>query len=163
MAAESEEQIERERRERVEAVAVRQHESTNSRRILVDDELRHRPAGVVTDEHDIAQIERGLDVEHDLGDTAWLQVSVRIHRRGMGGERPGRGEHAKATLAESLGHIGPQRVVDEESVDEHDWSPVLRAGDPIVDRAGGKVDALSFSDSWCRQGKASALSRTRCR
>ena len=35
-------------------------------------------------------------------------------------------------------------------MDEHDWSPVLWAGDAVMDRAGGEVDAPTFGDLWCR-------------
>src|SRR5688500_15425821 len=103
MPAKSEEQVERERRKRVEGVAVRKHESTNPHRVLVDDELRHRAARVVADEYNIAQIESSQEVEHDSCDPPRRQVSVRLHRNGMGCQRPRRGERAKATPAQSLG------------------------------------------------------------
>jgi hypothetical protein len=70
----------------------------------------------------------------------------------MGCQRPRRGERAKATPTQALGHIGPQRVVDEESVDEHDWSPVVWARDPVMDPAGLEVDGPAFCDLWPRQG-----------
>jgi hypothetical protein len=133
MPAESEEQVERERRKRVEGAA-----------------------RVVADEHHIAQIESSQEVEHNSCDTPRRQIGVRLHRNGMGCQRPRRGDRAKATPAQSLRHIGPQRVVDEESVDEHDWSPVVWARDPVMDRAGVEVDGPAFGDLWPRQGIPSA-------
>jgi hypothetical protein len=108
------------------------------------------------------QIESGQEVDYDFCDTAWRQVGVRLHRNGVGGERPRRGERAKATLAQSLGHVGPQRVVDEESVDEHDWLPVLWARDPVTDRAGLEVDEPTFGDLWPRHEKPPLLLHTSC-
>ena len=64
-------------------------------RVLVDDELRHRAPRVVADEHHIAQIESSQEVEHDSCDTPRRQVSVRLHRNGVGRQRPRRGERGK--------------------------------------------------------------------
>ena len=57
-------------------------------------------------------------------------------------------------LGQPLGHVGPQRVVDEEPVHEHDRPPVGRPGLAVVDGAGGQVDALHRRSSrHCRPAR----------
>jgi hypothetical protein len=68
--------LEHHRQEVLVGVAVRQHEAADAMRVPRDDESGDRTAGVVGDERDVVQVQRGEDVGHDLRESRRGRVGV---------------------------------------------------------------------------------------
>lgn len=75
-----------------ERIATRQHEGTNALRMVHGDQLRHHTAGVVADQHDVVQIQRGQGIGDDAGHSMDGAVGTGAQRLGMGAQRPGRND-----------------------------------------------------------------------
>ena len=74
------EALQRRRWELVEAIAVRQHEPADPRRVGVEQVLADRAAGVVADEGDVGEVEVLEEGDHLAGHAAWRLI-------GGGGDR----------------------------------------------------------------------------
>ena len=140
VAGQPEQHVEREGREGVEGVAVGQHQPADARGVLVEEQLADRATGVVAHEHHVAQVQSLEERRDDAREASRREVGARTHRGAVGAERPGRRQAVEAALGQPLRHVGPQGVVDQEPVDEHDDRPVSRSGLAVGDQPGRQVD-----------------------
>jgi hypothetical protein len=117
-------------REDLEAVAVGQHEPPDPLAVVERDELADRAAGVVADERDVLEVQRGQEVAHQPGDARRRELGVSVHRRAVRAERQVRHDAARPAL-EQRSDLAPQGSVDEQAVDEDDRRAL--AGVAVVD------------------------------
>ncbi|GAA4697637.1 hypothetical protein Prum_062140 [Phytohabitans rumicis] len=112
-ASELDDQAERCGRELVERVAVGEDQATDAAVIGVDEELAQRATGVVADEGDIGEPERGDEVVHQPGDASRAEIGARRPRNAVRTERQVRGVAADAEAGEGIGDLRPQFRVHE--------------------------------------------------
>ena len=140
-----EHQVERERRELVERIAVGQHQPADGLGIGVDHQLADAAAGVVADQGHVLQSERGDGVADHLGHAHRRQVGALARRAGVRSERPVGQDAAKTPAGQIVCDLGPQPVVDEDAVHEQDRED-----------AGSRPGRRRGSRGWRPRGSAGA-------
>ena len=105
------------------------------------DELAQRPAGVVPDQRDVLELERGHEVGDQRGEPQRRAVCALVERDLVRSEQPVRRDHAEVR-GETRRDLAPQLAVGEQAVDEQDrLSGALLA---VADSALGQLNLLHF-------------------
>ena len=94
------------------------------------DELADGAAGVVADEGDVVEVQRGEEVAHQPRDARRAEVGVLIERDAMRAEREVGHDAARRALQQRR-HLAPHLAVDQQAVEEDDWRAL--AGVAVVD------------------------------
>jgi hypothetical protein len=138
-AEQREEPLEHGRREDVQTVAVGEHDPADPARVLVEDELAQRAAGVTADQRDGVEVEGVEELDDQPRDAARRQVGVRVHGDGVRTHRPVGRVRADPLLGQTLGDPRPQPAVGEHRMDEDDGRRhgLLRSRDSVVDGSAG--------------------------
>nr|WP_198954453.1 hypothetical protein [Kineosporia sp. R_H_3] len=127
----------RQRQEVLERVARGQHHGPD---VLVGPcghSLADRSPGVVADESDVAQVERGQRPRDEIGQAGQREVAASGHRELVPAERPV-GADAPVPVGQVRDHVPPDVGVGEDSVHEDEYGSVRRAG--LVDPDGAFGD-----------------------
>src|SRR5829696_629578 len=137
--------VERERREVFERVAVREDQPLDPVGVRGGEDLRHRPAGVVTDQRHPVEL-KGI---HERGDqprdARRREVRTRVERGSVRAHRPVGHDAAEAAL-EPVGDALPELSVHQQAV--HEEQRVALASIQIGDLPLGKHRGLAHGPSF---------------